>query len=688
MANTKIWCSARVAFLCLLVGMLLFSFVTLDFEHRVMTVKYDFTITNEDASTKNGVRRQEQQLRLPLRDKDTSLVCQNVKGRPESPFQRIWERIQGKSEVPFQRVWERLKPPIMNVSLINTTWTKNIRANKNFTDWVDESMSYFTYSRLQHTSLSRPIDQTRSIGRIRSVLEKKLKDPTTAPPLRIVAFGGSVTNGHYCLENIYDFLVRKDGKGNGRADTPSDQSIMCAWSGRLQDMMDEVFGSGVVDVVNLSVGGATTDMSTALMEFGLIPGTTPDIIIWDHGTNDAFTKADPDVKFSESTRISTEQMFDKLQSFYQATLALPTTCDKPDPPMVIMLDSFLGQQVKIPLLTEALRISTAVSKLLTWYPNIWGISSANTIRPYILTKVADSKMIGLLGNEFVDTHPGMMYHISIAWVIMFNFLNALHDDCITTDIEGSLSEGLNPSNESDYLPLSYLPELHDELRMVDVPKVWKEGIPETMDYETCLEKQMTDMEATLKFTDDSSSTCFYVWLVNPSIHVVLPDEINRKIEPYLVANDGWSAYGTDRKDRPHGWIPPGGRGSFFELEFSNVPATIDSMTIIYMQSYSQQWFNATLQIDGTFYDPSINAVTNSTDSTKQVDSNTTVVQGTSSNSTIRHVISGYHEEETSVLVPIKLQLPNRTLDDVRSTLRLHFRLIDGETFKIAGIALC
>lgn len=118
-------------------------------------------------------------------------------------------------------------------------------------------------------------------------------------------------------------------------------------------------------------------------------------------------------------------------------------------------------------------------------------------------------MIGLLGIQTVDTHPGMMYHISVAWVVMFNFLNALHDDCITKDISATndlLSERLNHSNESDYLPLSYLPELDAELLMVNVPKVWNERMPETMDYETCLEKQTARKESTKKFTKDSSLT--------------------------------------------------------------------------------------------------------------------------------------------------------------------------------------
>ena len=72
----------------------------------------------------------------------------------------LCRNINGESESSFQHGWERMKPSITKVSLISTDWTKDIRSMKNFTYWVDESMSYFTFSRLQHSSISRSIDQT------------------------------------------------------------------------------------------------------------------------------------------------------------------------------------------------------------------------------------------------------------------------------------------------------------------------------------------------------------------------------------------------------------------------------------------------------------------------------------------------------------------------------------------------
>jgi hypothetical protein len=128
------------------------------------------------------------------------------------------------------------------------------------------------------------------------------------------------------------------------------------------------------------------------------------------------------------------------------------------------------------------------------------------------------------------------------------------------------------------------------------------------------------------------------------------------------------------------------------MQFSDVPVIINSLTIVYMQSYSQMWINSTLQIDCIFYNPSFYV---STDSLEEIDlialghnETSGMVNRTDSYTSISHVISGYHDDKTSILVPIKLPLPDRTLDEGESALQLRFRLLDGRTFKIAGMALC
>jgi hypothetical protein len=240
----------------------------------------------------------------------------------------------------------------------------------------------------------------------------------------------------------------------------------------------------------------------------------------------------------------------------------------------------------------------------------------------------------------------------------------------------------NPLNTNKYLQLSQIPELYAELRMVDIPVVWRDRIPDPLEHDACLDQQNAKAAASKKFTKDSSLTCYYAWIVNTVLQVDKPKQVNNKIKPYLVRNQGWSAFSTVPKEKPGGWIVNGGRGSFFELQFTDVPTSVGSLTIIYMQSYSSKWMNSTVQIDCIFQTPTYRRHVLGHNYTPGL------IRRTESYSTTSYTLSGYHDEETSILVPVKLSLPDRIEEEGKSMLRLHFRLLDGQTFKIAGMALC
>jgi hypothetical protein len=95
---------------------------------------------------------------------------------------------------------------------------------------------------------------------------------------------------------------------------------------------------------------------------------------------------------------------------------------------------------------------------------------------------------------------------------------------------------------------------------------------------------------------------------------------------------------------------------------------------LYMKSYSEKWYNATLQIDFSIGLSQQNVSQNDESLMLPTES-------------LRHYISGYHTDETSILVPEEIRLPSSNRND-EDTLRLKFTLIEGETFKITGMALC
>jgi hypothetical protein len=537
----------------------------------------------------------------------------------------------------FLDFWEKEKPPIAAVSLLHAEGFNDIRSNALFTDWVAESMSYFTHSRLQRSALVRPIDSNKSFRRIRTIIETKLRNPVDAPPLRLTVFGGSATAGHQCLINKFDYPVRVAGSDED-VNTPIHK---CAWPGRLQDMMDAILGEGIVEVRNVAAGGATTSTSTMVVEYSLLPGPTPDVIFWDHGVNDALQQRDAPEIFEEL-----------LQPFYRATRTLQT-CEQ-DAPLVVMVDTFLGEHDKIKKVSKSMEVAAAVYRMVSWYPDTLGISYANTVRPYVLSHLS-SRMdpLSLLGSRGLFVHPGMMYHISVAWVVLFNMLQGLHDTCNAPAVDDN-QEVLDNSTVNHHLDGFDIPELDGKLTYTDVHSKWKEHGQKR--WESCADRA----------TDDSNNTttapprCFYAWIVNQMTNVAWPRDIVRELQPALVANERWSAQGFPIRQPRTGWFAEG-RGSWFELAFTGIPASAKYLNLVYMKSYSENWYNATLVI-------------------------TCFVDGPKTNTTTRlENISGYQLEQTSILVPTKLALPPNQAGD---NMRLKFELIEGETFKIIGMALC
>jgi hypothetical protein len=573
-------------------------------------------------------------------------------------------RIGADDDQAFLRAWEKMKESIISVSLLKTDWSHDLRSNPSFQQWVRECMSYFTYPRLQRTGVSRPLDEYKIMRKIHSIVEENVKNPGTAAPLRIVVFGGSVTAGHQCLANIFDFKVKKTGR-----DDTNTAVHLCAWPSRLQDIFDEILGKDVVTILNMAVGGASTDLSTTVMQFGMIPGSTPDIIVWDHGSNDA-------AEYLNATQIFGQ----KLQSFYQATLELPKSCSQIDPPIVILLDTLLGDQAKFPLIHQSMTASAAFWQMIAWYPNVWGISYANTVRPYILSNLeSNQNMLHLLGSKGLFVHPGMMYHITVAWVIAFNILHALHDHCLSRNYETiiSLEETefeFSTPNILHHLPSEFIPELSDELELLQVRSQWNKRLTGKNKNQTCLVNQMPFATGDEVFTTHSTLKCHYAWMVNRVAKVTTREHVNQALKPYLIGAKGWEASGFPIKKPRTGWFAKG-RGSWFELAFDGIPSSVKNLHIIYMKSYSEDWYNATVSIDCSI---SAQAEVNSIGAIPSI----------STAESLLHYLSGYHVAETSILVPATLPLPLHNISTERVKLTLKFKLIEGETFKITGIGLC
>jgi hypothetical protein len=523
-------------------------------------------------------------------------------------------------------------------------------------------------------------------------------------------------------------------------------------------MFQTLFGPNIIEITNMATGGAQTGMSTTVLQFGLLPNRiVPDIIVWDHGINDAIipvttssttttndSSTTTTIQTPKTVDIVTDQIFQKLQAFYQAVIHLPTNDEcsdstettiisKPPPPVVILLDTLLGHIEKFPYIVDSLTASAAVSKMLSWYPNTWGISYANTVRSYVFSNLVNRReSLPLLGMKGLYTHPGMMYHITLAWTMTYNIMSALHNSCILQSLSQRATEDwqqpqqrrtipsttngtslLNHISNTHELDVAYIPELTDDVLMMDIPHQWRQRISESSVHfnKTTMPQKCHSQSPSpppLQQHARSSLRCYYAWIANRVLRIESPRDIYEVMTENMVQNKGWTSFHEDIKTSP-GWVAKKGRNSYFELVFENVPYTVNSLTIIHMQSYSEKWYNSTLQIDSSFEEYDDEHENKESDQvprdiSSHVNSNREIKSPSTTNAR-QHFVSGYHPEQTSILIPTRIPLLSMSddMDDInpkfqhhqhqrrrqqQQRLRLHFSLINGETFKIAGMALC
>ena len=288
-----------------------------------------------------------------------------------------------------------------------------------------------------------------------------------------------------------------------------------------------------------------------------------------------------------------------------------------------------------------------------------GVSYANSVRPYVLSNLNGKRdLMPMFGSRGLFVHPGMMYHISLSWVVLFNLLHSIHDTCSAPAdvVENHEVHGNSTTAYNHHMDGADIPELSAGLLLTQVSSQWQNRVRTRID--SCADTATEDLNNTAAQTRPK---CFYAWMVNRMTRVSWPKDIDLVLQPNLVANERWKAAGYPIRQPRTGWLA-GGRGSWFELAFTGIPAAVQHVTVIYMKSYSELWHNATLQISCFTERPQTNTTT-----------------------TLQHLVSGYHLEETSILTPSKLKLPPNQAGD---TLRLKFELIQGETFKITGLALC
>lgn len=159
------------------------------------------------------------------------------------------------------------------------------------------------------------------------IIEKRLQDPESNPPLRIAVFGGSVTLGRGCDKTNLRKMQNKE----------------CAWPKRFERLINQFFGREIIQVFNLAIGGTSTISATSRVKYWMygdpeLDKLGPDVIINSYSTNDSIVPWGTPPE-ADLVKIVGDNVRDRLEPFIRETLQ-SKGCDLP--PLIVHVDDSLG----------------------------------------------------------------------------------------------------------------------------------------------------------------------------------------------------------------------------------------------------------------------------------------------------------------------------------------------------------
>jgi hypothetical protein len=219
------------------------------------------------------------------------------------------------------------------------------------------------------------------------------------PPVKIVVLGGSVTAGVNCFSGVGGSDLEK-----------------CAWPARMKGLINGMAQGDLVQVHVFALGGSNTNTATVLLEYDLLPkdAQNADIMINGYSTNDMHVKTIEEA--AEEGKTLTDKVFEMAQDFVRVALR-PRPCQN-QPPLLLWLDDYLGNEQRIILETTAL--SKAMHVLANYY-GLGSVSYADAVRDWVYGDAHEILFSpgwykGKGGKFSREIHPGQGAHMSMAWM--------------------------------------------------------------------------------------------------------------------------------------------------------------------------------------------------------------------------------------------------------------------------------
>ena len=481
---------------------------------------------------------------------------------------------------------------------------------------------------------------------------------TTPPPVTILVMGGSVTMGINCWSPGYKV-----------------SNLSCSWPFRLESFLNQLAGFGenyrrrddstkLVKVINVARGGLNSDIGEALLRYEMLGPNTYDVIINAYATNDMHYNT---MKDAENTGANTfgDFVMSIQQKFVRTVLSLETPRDNTDreqqhhSPMLLFLNDYIGNEQRPVLATTE---GGHGIDLLASYYGFGAMSYPDMVRDLVYANTTDPNFspdkwhqpdeVGMRR----EIHHTAVFHRIAVFLVSYYALMATSTYCglvvWSPDHSDSIRSGL-PPRLTKHLVLDSISEEwknHDRLRR------------ESPNSSTVITS--TSNDTTLE-TPSANPRCVLSWM--SGFEYFSGTNVREYFARFLhQPSTTWTVVDEDGKKPKPGWSPPyDGLGQALVLDVPLTERPVQNLVLYVMKSYGEKWENSAGSVEILQQAPG----------------------GTTWESVLGpHVITGYHDKQTSETYAEELALPRMVAPP--ATLRIRLVLEGGHTFKLQGIAAC
>jgi hypothetical protein len=517
-------------------------------------------------------------------------------------------------------------------------------------NWTKQLLDLVTPELMERALRTSP--SYSDMDHIVRIIDERLHN-SSAPPLHVGVFGGSVTEGSGCdvipkemRKNVNAQFGNKVGPIRGRK---------CAWPYRLQLLADSFLGHGVVVIHNLAVGGTNSIQAIPVLNYWLYPPDSPlryrgpDVVVNAYSTNDNY----PSWGSNNSSKDFTffHQTLNSTQNFLQTALR-SRPCH--DPPVVLFFDEYIGNQHEL-LLGEDIRHDAV--QLISNQAKFGYISSAFAARPLVHADTSETLFSAswYRRKRLRDVHFGMPGHVYVSWVFAYSILKAMLDFCEDQQFhDEDLRSSAVFKGASTLVNSDFPPDLTSGVSWTSVTSQWRAD-------ETA---RVRKEEGFCQSAASNEMPCPFAFVATPAGTTRNANQLQTYLKPFQTSNTGWRG----ENDIKNGWQNKLGltakkTGASITLTLKNIENSIRYLTLNSLKSYGEKWANSEAEFNITIW----------------------------KNYTLEHETSfrvkGYHNQNTSIAYSYNLDLGAHSAKPGR-TVTLDITLVGGSVFKIQSLMLC